>query len=60
MLRVELLPYWALFVELKNSADGAIGYNDISAYSAIYGALSVIEVDMIRALDHLHARTNDG
>ena len=59
-LRAELLPYWGLFVDLKNAADGPVKYTQISAYSAVYGELSIFEVDMIRALDQLHARQTDG
>ena len=57
-MRDELTPYWALFVELKNAADGVIKYAEIAAYSTIYGTLSLFEVDVIRALDLLHARNH--
>jgi hypothetical protein len=55
-LRIELLPHWELFVDLNNASDGVIGYADICAYSSIYGALTVFEADMVRALDQLHTR----
>jgi hypothetical protein len=58
-LRSELTPYWSLFVDLKNAAEGSIKYTDITAYSAVYGTLSIFEVDMIRTLDQLHARLSD-
>jgi hypothetical protein len=45
---------WGLFVSLKNASSGAISYSEIQAYMAIYGDLSIFEVDAIRALDTLH------
>jgi len=45
---------WGLFVSLKNASSGAILYSEIQAYMAIYGDLSIFEVDAIRALDTLH------
>lgn len=55
-LRDELLPYWSLFVELKNATDGAIMYTHIAAYASLCGSLSGFEIDAIRALDVLHAK----
>jgi hypothetical protein len=58
-LRNELMPFWKLFVDLKNASDGRIGYVQINAYGEIYGKLTVFEVDIIRSLDDLQAAMND-
>ena len=50
---------WSLFVNLKNASSGAIPYSEIQAYMAIYGDLSIFEVDAIRALDTLHSQETD-
>ena len=56
ILRNELGPFWALFVQLKNASDGPIRFVDIEAYGSIYGKLTAFEVDITRALDELHGR----
>ena len=43
-------------MSLKNASSGAISYNEINSYMAIYGNLSTFEVDIIRNLDILHAQ----
>jgi hypothetical protein len=54
-LRDELGYLWALFVSLKNAADGPISYTEIQAFAGIYGELSVFEIDVIRKLDDLYS-----
>ena len=53
-LNDKLAYLWGLFVSLKNASSGAISYSEIQAYMAIYGDLSIFEVDAIRTLDTLH------
>lgn len=47
---------WSIYVQLKNAAEGQIGYNDIKAYAEFYGDLTAWEVDTIRTLDDTHAQ----